>query len=181
MAKVTSLVFHLFKEVIIMGLVTKAGEGFVSSLVDNLSTSYGEIASEIAGNYSKALDRNVTVKIANALAKNGPDGVKKVLDLNPLAPEVQMAKQMNTVVRSGISDKDKFNWIRKQQVEKHGALAGNALFAGQVAKAYMFQDGKKAARIGTYVGGSVGLRVLSGGSLTHNNTGERDIAGIPFI
>ena len=164
-----------------MGLMTKAGEGFIGSLIDNLSTSYGEIASEIAGNYSKALERNTSVKIANALAKNGPDGVKKVLDLNPLAPEVQMAKQMNTIVRSGISDKEKFNWIRQQQVEKHGSLLGNAAFAGQVTKAYMFQDGKKAARIGTYAAGTVGLRIISGGSLTHNNTGERDIAGIPFI
>ena len=89
---------------------------------------------------------------------------------------------MNKTIKSGISDKEKFNWIRKKQVERHGSeLLGNAVFAGQVAKAYMFQDGKKAARIGTYAAGSVGLRVISGGTLTHNNTGERDIAGIPFI
>lgn len=164
-----------------MGLTTKAGEGFVQSLTKNLSTSYGEIASEIAGNYTKSLERNLNVRIANALAKDGSDGVKKVLDLNPLAPQAQFAGEMNAIVRSGISDKEKFNWIRKQQVEKHGTLLGNATFTGQVAKAYMFQDGKKAARMGTYAAGAVGLRVLSGGNLTHNNTGERDIAGIPFI
>ena len=164
-----------------MGLMTKAGEGFVGSLMDNLSTSYGEIASEIAGNYAKSVERNTKAKVLGAVAKNGPDAAKKIIDGINTAPDVQLAKQMNTIVRSGISDKEKFNWIRNQQIEKHGSLLGNAAFAGQVAKAYMLQDGKKAARIGTYVGGSVGLRVLSGGSLTHNNTGERDIAGIPFI
>lgn len=164
-----------------MGLTTKAGEGFVNSLVQNLSTSYGEIASEIAGNYAKSVERNTKAKVLNTVAKNGPDAAKKIIDGIDKTADVQMAKQMNTVVRSGISDKEKFNWIRQQQVEKHGSLLGNAAFAGQVAKAYMFQDGKKATRIGTYAAGAVGLRVLSGGNLTHNNTGERDIAGIPFI
>lgn len=32
-----------------------------------------------------------------------------------------------------------------------------------------------------YGAGAIGLRYLSGGDLTHNNKGERDIAGIPFI
>lgn len=164
-----------------MGLTTKAGEGFVNSLVQNLSTSYGEIASEIAGNYAKSVERNTKAKVLNTVAKNGPDAAKKIIDGIDKTADVQMAKQMNTVVRSGISDKEKFNWIRQQQVEKHGSLLGNAAFAGQVAKAYMLQDGKKATRIGAYAAGAVGLRVLSGGNLTHNNTGERDIAGIPFI
>ena len=164
-----------------MGLTTKAGEGFISSLVDNLSTSYGEIASEIAGNYSKSVARNTKAKALGAVAKHSPDIAKKIIDGMSTAPDVQLAKQINTVVRSGISDKEKFDWIRQQQVKKHGTLLGNATFAGQVAKAYMFQDGKKAARMGTYAAGAVGLRVLSGGNLTHNNTGERDIAGIPFI
>ena len=164
-----------------MGLKTKAGEGFVGSLIDNLSTSYGEIASEIAGNYSKSVQRNTKAKVLNAVAKNGPDAAKKVIDGMDKEADVQLAKQMNTIVRSGISDKEKFNWIREKQIEKHGTLLGNAAFTGQVAKAYMLQDGKKAARIGTYAGASIGLRVLSGGSIVHNNTGERDIVGIPFI
>ncbi len=42
-----------------------------------------------------------------------------------------------------------------------------------------------AVRTGTagaaYMGANAGLRYLSGGGLTYNNQGERDIAGIPFI
>lgn len=35
--------------------------------------------------------------------------------------------------------------------------------------------------IGAYAAGAVGTRYLSGGNLTSNAQGERDIAGIPFI
>jgi hypothetical protein len=34
---------------------------------------------------------------------------------------------------------------------------------------------------GAYMGAATGARYLSGGGLTYNNKGERDIAGIPFI
>ena len=37
------------------------------------------------------------------------------------------------------------------------------------------------AAVGAYAAGAVGTRYLSGGSLTSNAQGERDIAGIPFI
>jgi hypothetical protein len=164
-----------------MGLTTKAGEGFVSSLIQNLNTSYGEIASEIASNYSKSVKRNLSAKIINAAVKNGPEAAQKIADNIPNMNNAQFADDMMKTVKSGISDKEKFKWIRQQQVERHNPVLGNAIFAGQVAKAYMFQDGKKLARMGTYAAGSVGLRVISGGNLTHNNTGERDIAGIPFI
>lgn len=37
------------------------------------------------------------------------------------------------------------------------------------------------ATVGAYAGGALGIRALSGGTLTRNSKGERDIAGIPFI
>lgn len=50
------------------------------------------------------------------------------------------------------------------------------------------QDGRAmavAARVGgagaAYMGINGGLRYMSGGGMTYNNQGERDIAGIPFI
>ena len=159
--------------------VLKAGEGFVESLTKNLSTSYGEIAEEIAKGYSKKVSNAESA--LNKKFKESEFLQAKAKEILNATNDATIAKEMNTVVHSGIPDKEKFDWIRQQQVKRHGSLLGNAAFAGQVAKAYMFQDGKKAARIGTYVGGSVGLRVLSGGNLTHNNTGERDIVGIPFI
>lgn len=38
-----------------------------------------------------------------------------------------------------------------------------------------------AAVAGTYAGVAVGARALSGGNLTHDEYGQRDIAGVPFI
>ena len=162
--------------------ILKSGEGFINSLTSKLSTSYGDVAAEIAGNYAKSLKSNPRQQIINAAKKTNIENADKLVSRAiPETADEKFAKEMNKTMKSKISDKEKFDWIRQKQVEKHGTLAGNALFAGQVAKAYMFEDGKKAARWGTYAAGSVGLRIVSGGTLTHNNTGERDIAGIPFI
>ena len=43
------------------------------------------------------------------------------------------------------------------------------------------QKQRIAAVAGTYAGVSVGARLLAGGNLTHDEYGQRDIAGIPFL
>lgn len=57
------------------------------------------------------------------------------------------------------------------------SLAGSYFMGGSAAQ--------NATRIGTAAGGVMGVslagRGLTGGSLTKNNKGERDIAGIPFL
>lgn len=40
---------------------------------------------------------------------------------------------------------------------------------------------RKKVALGTGAATAVGVRYLSGGNMTTNNTGERDIVGIPFI
>lgn len=40
---------------------------------------------------------------------------------------------------------------------------------------------KSAAVGGAWMGGNTAMRGMSGGGLTYNNNGERDIAGIPFL
>lgn len=40
---------------------------------------------------------------------------------------------------------------------------------------------KATAYGGIYMGGNIALRGLTGGGVTYNNDGERDIAGIPFV
>lgn len=59
-------------------------------------------------------------------------------------------------------------------------------FGGQVADYYTKGTGQQIATragvtAGAYAGGAIGLRYLSGGTLTTNNQGESDIAGIPFV
>lgn len=60
-------------------------------------------------------------------------------------------------------------------------------FAKGAIKDY-YTNGTKAQKrtrigltAGAYVGGALGIRALSGGTLTVNSDGEEDIAGIPFI
>lgn len=57
---------------------------------------------------------------------------------------------------------------------------------GQISDYYTNGTGQQMATragvtAGAYAGGAIGLRYLSGGTLTTNNQGESDIAGIPFI
>lgn len=63
-----------------------------------------------------------------------------------------------------------------------GKGIGNYFTAKDVNKGRMMTS---AVRIGgagaAYMGAATGARYLSGGGLTYNNQGERDIAGIPFI
>lgn len=154
-----------------MGLATKAGEGFVSSLLNNLSTSYDDIAKEIAKGIGKSADNFEIPKVGDAITKEIADNVAKK----------NFSNNITKVANSGIPEKEKFDFIRKQHEERYGTIAGNALFAGRTAKAYMMEDGKKAYRWGTYGAVMLGGRIISGGTPLHNNTGERDIAGIPFI
>jgi hypothetical protein len=51
--------------------------------------------------------------------------------------------------------------------------------------AYFTEPGKQKQRMiagaAAYAAGSVGVRLLDGGSLTRNSKGEKDIAGVPFF
>lgn len=72
-----------------------------------------------------------------------------------------------------------------QYAEFLGKSSAQGIGIGNMASGY-FADAKygkmrrEMIATGT-VGVAVGARLLSGGSLTQTNTGQRDIAGIPFI
>ena len=105
-------------------------------------------------------------------------------------------------VESGKMTKEVADAISQRLTEEGIELAGqtmvhgfNALGSGAKALALGAYDalsplniskasggfGGYAKRVGTYGAAAVGLRYLSGGTLTRNRRGERDIAGIPFI
>ena len=69
--------------------------------------------------------------------------------------------------------------------EMYKAVTGENLGFIKTAVGY-FSDptygaGRLKAGLGAYAIGAIGMRYLSGGDLTHNARGERDIAGIPFV
>ncbi len=71
------------------------------------------------------------------------------------------------------------------KTQKDGSLTDKIDYYAGATQAYFNTPGKRAARIGTaagvYAAGALGVRGLAGGSATRNSSGERDIAGIPFI
>lgn len=70
---------------------------------------------------------------------------------------------------------------RMERRYQHAAAKGQGAFSRvwDVGKAYAQEDPLRALAI--YGGGAAGIRLLSGGTLTTNRYGERDIVGIPFI
>lgn len=87
---------------------------------------------------------------------------------------------------------DKFNSKRAlyENFKKAGMTeeAASAYFGREsgvgvlrTAQGFMSNPTRAKVAVGAYAGAAVGARVLSGGSLTTNNRGERDIVGVPFI
>lgn len=75
-----------------------------------------------------------------------------------------------------------------RQRDEQAGIARDTLkeFPGMAKDYFIGGDMKQnAARIGTaaglYMGAAAGARYVSGGGMTYNNQGQRDIAGIPFI
>lgn len=100
-------------------------------------------------------------------------------------------KNPNHVNGDGNLTEDGVNAMRKGQatsLEQHKMNRRNAIGKlGDDTKDY-FTGGdftQNAVRMGAAAGvlgtAAVGTRYMSGGSVTHNNQGRRDIAGIPFI
>ena len=82
--------------------------------------------------------------------------------------------------------------IRQEQADllaqQAKSYVAEGLAYGKRLWQHTFQEGttmdrvKKAATYGgIYMGGNIALRGLTGGGVTYNSDGERDIAGIPFI
>lgn len=130
--------------------------------------------------YKEAAGDAYSKEIADALSKATVDKSSHIIaegvdekTLSGLQDKyIEYRKNFSNIQNAKSVSEEQYKFLRKD----------NGLFYHpNKARAYFMEDGKKAARIGTYAGGAVGLRLLSGGNLTHDNTGKRDIVGIPFI
>ena len=119
---------------------------------------------------SKADGFNV-IDYANSIAKNGGGNEayqKAIADFNKKSEA--FAK-----VNSGALT----------EAEYFGRKAGEGIGWGRTAQGYFldptYGGTRTKATVGALIGGGVATRYLSGGNLTTTSTGERNIAGIPFI
>lgn len=168
--------------------------GMATGVIKNMNSA--NYASSFASSYktmSRGLNAVPDEKVLDALS-NATDfsSVRKIVKGGEFQDDVlsqlfekqskdRSAAFVNTMGNAPDGLKSKYYNHAK---DKEG-FVNKGLFGAEVAKAYFSEDGKKGARIGTAVAGagvaSVGLRYLSGGSMTQNNTGKRDIVGIPFV
>lgn len=145
--------------------------------MQSITKNPGAYASEIYKKGNEAIDNDVAKALSKATYKDGNlavDGVDGDTLKSVQEGFNSQRKELDSIANNeGALNENQLKFIKGQ----HGTIGG----AYQKGKAYFTEDGKKAARIGTVAGTMVGARLLSGGGLTHNNTGERDIVGIPFI
>lgn len=112
-------------------------------------------------------------------ADNIDEGVEGLRDLIPEGKNADaILKRAKTKASGSIENIDK-----EQIIQKMGPIDRVMNYPG----AYFNNPDKKvrntriAAAAGAYAGVAVGGRYLSGGTLTTDNYGRQDIAGIPFI
>lgn len=142
--------------------------------------------------------------VVKKLSDNGAD-VKKAANNILNSKEYDKKALGNFISKEDFMDQNKrlgvageFNKLGDSIAERAGNIKKGKGFSGNKmdnlaiglsgAKDYYMGDssiGTKALRYGATAGavgaGAVGVRYLSGGSLTRNNDGQKDIAGVPFI
>ena len=159
--------------------ISKAGALDFSGLGKALSLNTAN-TNQVARNVAYSAGKNIQAE-RMALRKaipNMKEGSKELADateqlnkLNSQLAGLQSTYRTGTIdtvnaALKEVTGKDKMGYMRFA-----GGYFGDKTYGGTRVK----------AAIGAYAGVNIGGRFLSGGGVTRNNTGERDIAGIPFI
>jgi hypothetical protein len=140
------------------------------------TANMNQVAKNVARNRSSALnsERRALIKSMDGMAqgtKEYVEAAEEVAKLNKQVAGLHSAYRTGTVdsVNKALKDvtgKDKMGYLNFAQ----GYFGDKKYGATRIKTA-----------IGVYAGANIGGRMLSGGSITTNSQGERDIAGIPFI
>ena len=118
-----------------------------------------------AKNYVEAIDN-----LSDEISKYTDKPVDKVIQMSKSITEEELAKK-----------------IDMQIIGKGGSLNSKIHKAISYPQAYFMNSEKSirntriATAVGAYAGVNVAGRYLSGGTLTRDNYGRKDIAGIPFL
>jgi hypothetical protein len=139
------------------GLSSEQMEAIGNEMANALhGTDYSDAAFEKLGDIMKKHQIDDTV--INKFTKRAPGEVQGVINNHPID-----AAAMNPTLYEGLS---------------HPMMYAKTYFNNPDPKV---RNHRIAAVAGTYGAVTVGGRLLSGGTLTEDNYGRRDIAGVPFI
>jgi hypothetical protein len=168
--------------------IAKHGEIMMPTLEEiAASAAYNRLASA-AKPVINNLDTDAAKEVISAIRKGEDFGTQALNDMAEAmansGDEAQVAAVMNLSKLA-----DDFNSASSQNtVEAYAAFLGRE--DGKIGfinsiEGYFGDKRHGVKRIHTAVGTAAGIgianRLLSGGSLTRTNTGERDIAGVPFF
>ena len=152
---------------------------------------YGNINND--GKYSGAKGEKIKNKLNNFASNNinlsnYESEIDKLLkkhkrDLNKETDINEMSSALKDMYKSIIDDNSVpidagVNSYNNKDILNKGLSLTKTYFSSKDKKTKLIRGATVA---GVYAGLNIGGRVLTGGSLTANNSGEKDIAGIPFI
>ena len=169
-----------------------AGLKFDETLVAK-SAAYNRVGSRARDVISTGLSNNaITREEADAMRKLISEGGDGAFDqVNALAGKLgasdnESAKKIASSFNEAVEGYGKA--VETNTVSSYAEFLGREngnLGLKNTASGYFLdaQHGKERIKTAAVAGAGIAVagRVLSGGTLTHKNTGERDIAGIPFI
>lgn len=132
--------------------------------------------------------------LSNVLDEETKKNVNKIIDDMTLS---NIDESFNKIYQFTVSDDKVTNAFKKIHKEADNMVKNSANniessigtinYIANMPKAYFSNPDKSVrsarfgAAVGTYAGVAVGGRLLSGGTLTTDSYGRKDIAGIPFI
>jgi hypothetical protein len=141
---------------------------------------------DVAMDMIDSVDDDMAAKLTDAYGRGfkGPERLKKkfgkILDSD-------MAASFNNSIDEVVNMNAQANSLISGSTEDIKNVIGSVNYYGNAAKAYFHPQSKRVAadRLllagGIYAGLNVGGRVIQGGSLTRDEYGNKDIAGIPFV
>lgn len=92
-----------------------------------------------------------------------------------------VSKVKGQIAKQNLSEKDTKRANRIINMTAAKDYAKNYVTGGDYAGTGLKRAGVVAARHGAAAGAMLAPRIITGGDLTTNGNGERDIAGIPFV
>jgi hypothetical protein len=167
-----------------MRLVNKSGfNNAVVAQAHSVAKSQGvALGSEItsamrAGNFAKAQEM--------ASGNSALSGIISSSQEEVLARRNALKNLMKFDDKGAITGVDGALADTAYSIGREGSFVDSARYYSKAPMAYFTEPGKQKQRMiagaAAYAAGSVGVRLLDGGSLTRNSKGEKDIAGVPFF
>lgn len=141
---------------------------------------------DVAMDVIDGADDELAAKLKDAYGRGtaSPDKLKKkfgkILDSDT-------ASVFNASIDDVVSMNEQANSLISGSSDDIKNVIGKVNYYGNMGKAYFHPQSKKvlrdrvAAAAGIYAGVNIGGRVIQGGSITRDEYGQKDIAGIPFV